>query len=191
MWVGAYEREPKKTTFLLHENYFLFPSIPSMHMIYSTNAMNYSKHSLQDTLKRNKITFYKKDIIGKQVFELLENMLCNCLNSSPSFSLGYWYARLYIKLLHSVIKRIRLFLRTIQPLLAGIVLWKKLCDFRVKSWKTFGLIVITNWLIIFSIFFCLFHLSIYLTILLVVGVSYERVITCLAERYSKTWGTNF
>ena len=65
----------KKTTFLLHENYFLFLIIPSMHMIYSTNAINYSKHSLQDTLKRNKNAFYKKDIIGKQVFELLENIL--------------------------------------------------------------------------------------------------------------------
>ena len=49
-------------------------------------------------------------------------------------------------------------------------------------------LLITNYSSVYSIY--LFYLSIYLTILLVIGVTYQRV-SCLAEGYSQTWETHF
>ena len=49
-------------------------------------------------------------------------------------------------------------------------------------------LLITNYSSVYSIY--LFHLSIYLTLPLVVGVSFQRE-PCLAEGYSQTWETHF
>lgn len=60
--------------------------------------------------------------------------------------------------------------------------WENIYDINAKIRQTFNFVVITNKLLIYY-FIYFFYLLSYLTILLVVEISYQRVLACLTEGF--------
>lgn len=100
-------------------------------------------------------------------------------NSSSKYFSWYWYVGLYIQLLLSIRKMIRPFRGAIQVIQLS---WENIYDINAKIRQTFNFVVITNKLLIYY-FIYLFYLLSYLTILLVVEISYQRVLACLTEGF--------
>lgn len=100
-------------------------------------------------------------------------------NSSSKYFSWYWYVGLYIQLLLSIRKMIRPFRGAIQIIQLS---WENIYDINAKIRQTFSFVVITNKLLIYY-FIYFFYLLSYLTILLVLEISYQRVLACLTEGF--------